>query len=245
VTKIAALSSGANTDIGSKRKFLFPPDLVLAKDTPPSGMSPTHYAVLLGSGDREHPFDTTVQNTFFMVKDRDATSSTEGTVNATTRSINVPSSGSSDTPISSSDVFDATNVEGVNEFGWKIDLNPGEKVVGSSVTISATTFFNTNQPSATAGGGACGSNLGIARQYLVSYVDAAATTDLNALGTLSIANRSTIHAGGGYLPSPVPVVVEIDGKRYQAVISGTSVASPPGLTLDARVRTYWYKEIDQ
>ncbi|HUG78359.1 MAG TPA: hypothetical protein VML57_12845, partial [Burkholderiales bacterium] len=95
------------------------------------------------------------------------------------------------------------------------------------------------------GGGACGSNLGIARQYLVSYVDAAATTDLNALGTLSIANRSTIHAGGGYLPSPVPVVVEIDGKRYQAVISGTSVASPPGLTLDARVRTYWYKEIDQ
>ena len=33
---------------------------------------------------------------------------------------------------------------------------------------------------------------------------------LVSLGTLSIANRSTIHAGGGYLPSPVPVVVEID-----------------------------------
>ena len=245
VTKIAALSSGTNTDIGGKRKFLFPPDLVLAKDTPSSG-SPTHYAVLIGSGDREHPFDTTVQNSFFMVKDRDAVSSTEGVENTTTRSIAVPSSSSTVVPIISSDVFNATNVVGVNDFGWKIDLNGGEKVVGNSVTIAGTTFFNTNQPSATAGGGACGSNLGIARQYLVSYVDAAATTDLNALGTLSIANRSTIHAGGGYLPSPVPIVVEIDpGKVDQVVCAGVTCREAPGLTLDTRSRTYWYKEIDQ
>jgi type IV pilus assembly protein PilY1 len=78
----------------------------------------------------------------------------------------------------------------------------------------------------------------------VNYVDASATTDLNGLGTLSIANRSTIHAGGGYLPSPVPVMVDIDGKRYQAVISGTAVQTPPGVPLDARVRTYWYRELD-
>lgn len=240
VTKIAALSSGINTDITGKRKFLFPPDLVLAKD----GLG-THFAVLIGSGDREHPFDANVQNAFFMIKDRDASGLEEGVENASTKSINVPNSTATLLPISSTDVFDATNVDGVNDFGWKINLRAGEKNVGTAVTISSTTFFNTNQPSSTAGGGSCGSNLGIARQYLVSYVDASATTDLNALGTLSIANRSTIHAGGGYLPSPVPVVVEIDGKRYQAVISGTSVQNPPGLTLDSRVRTYWYREIDQ
>jgi type IV pilus assembly protein PilY1 len=240
VTKIAALSSGTNTEIGSKRKFLFPPDLVFAKD----GTGP-HLVVLLGSGDREHPFDTTIQNTFFMIKDRDATSSSGGAINSTTRSIAAASSGSSVAPVTTTDVFDATNVNGANQFGWKIDLRSGEKTVGSAVTISSTVFFNTNQPDASVGGGSCGSNLGIARQYLVSYVDAGATTDLNGLGTLSVANRSVVHKGGGYLPSPVPVVVEIDGKRYQAVISGTAVKSPPGLTLDARVRTYWYREIDQ
>lgn len=245
VTKIAAFSSGTNTTISGKRKFLFPPDLVLSKDVPASG-SPTFFAVLLGSGDREHAFDANVQNAFFMVKDRDdAIGSPAAADNSTTRSINASTPPGSPPPVTSTDVFDATNVSGVNDFGWKIDIGAGEKVVGSAVTIAGTTFFNTNQPSATAGGGACGSNLGIARQYLVSYVDAAATTDLNALGTLSIANRSTIYAGGGYLPSPVPVVVEIDGKKYQAVISGTSVQTPPGLTLDARIRTYWYREIDQ
>ena len=244
VTRIAALSDGLNTSITGKRKFQFPPDLVLSKDTPPGGMSPTFFSVLLGSGDREHPFDATVQNSFYMVKDRDSASAPTGVVNNSTKSINTPSSGSTDAPFTPSTLFDATNVSGVNEFGWKIDLFAGEKVVGSAVTIAGTTFFNTNQPSSAAGGGACGSNLGIAREYLVSYLDAAATTDLNALGTLSIANRSAIHAGGGYLPSPVPVVVEIGGKKYQAVISGTAVQSPPGLSLDARVRTYWYKEVD-
>lgn len=245
VTKIAALSTGGSSDITGKRKFLFPPDLVLSKDNQTSPPSPVYFSVLLGSGDREHPFDANVVNSFYMIKDRDANSlSFDGVENVTTLSI-AGASLSTDLPITSTDVFDATNVSGVNSFGWKIDLAAGEKSVGSAVTISGTTFFNTNQPSSTAGGGACGSNLGIARQYLVSYTDAAATTDLNGLGTLSIANRSTIHAGGGYLPSPVPVVVEIDGKKYQAVISGTSVQTPPGLTLDARLRTYWYKEVDQ
>jgi type IV pilus assembly protein PilY1 len=232
VTKIAALSTGSSSDIAGKRKFLFPPDIVLSKDSLGS-----HFAVLLGSGDREHPFDTTVQNSFFMVKDR-------GAENTTTYSIAAGPS-SSDLPVAFTDVFNATNVDGVNDFGWRIDLLPGEKNVGSAVTVSGTTFFNTNQPSSTAGGGACGSNLGIARQYLVSYTDASATKDLNGLGSLSTANRSKIHSGGGYLPSPVPIVVEIDGKKHQVVCSGIVCTNPGGLTLDARLRTYWYKEIDQ
>ena len=43
----------------------------------------------------------------------------------------------------------------------------------------------------------------------------------------------------------MPIVVEIDGKKYQVVCSGITCTSPGGLTLDARLRTYWYKEIDQ
>ena len=247
VTRIAGLSSGGATDIVNKRKFLFPPDLVFGTD----GVG-NYTAVLLGTGDREHPFDANVLNAFYMLKDRDTSdpgNPQAGATNSTSVKISGFATSPTGDPIThdnagTTGVFDATSAEGSNDRGWKIHLGSGEKVVSSAVTISGTTFFNTNQPSSTAGGGACGSNLGIAREYLVGFADAAATVDLNASGTISVADRSTIHAGGGYLPSPVPVVVEIDGKRYQAVISGTSVQSPPGLTLEKRTRVYWYREVD-
>ncbi|HEU4646196.1 MAG TPA: hypothetical protein VFS80_11620, partial [Burkholderiales bacterium] len=247
VTRIAGISSGGATDIVNKRKFLFPPDIVFGTD----GVG-NYAAVLMGTGDREHPFDTNVVNAFYMFKDRD--SSDPGNPQAgATNSTSVKIASFATTPTGdptthdnpgTTGVFDATNTEGANDRGWKIHIGSGEKVVSSAVTISGTTFFNTNQPSSAAGGGACGSNLGIAREYLVGFADAAATVDLNASGTISISDRSTIHSGGGYLPSPVPVVVEIDGKRYQAVISGTSVQSPPGLALEKRTRVYWYKEVE-
>ena len=247
VTKIAAFNSTSATDSANKRKFLFPPDLVFGTDA-----SGNYTAVLLGSGDREHPFDTVVVNRFYMIKDRDGSSGTP--TDGATNSSSVKISGFSPAPtgsvITDGDVFDATNTalvdgtdaQGLN--GWKITLAAGEKVVSSATSVAGTVFFNTNQPSSTAGGGSCGSNLGIAREYLVGFADAAATVDLNATGGITISDRSTIHAGGGYLPSPVPVVIEIDGKKYQAVISGTSVQTPPGLTLEKRTRQYWYKEID-
>jgi type IV pilus assembly protein PilY1 len=239
VTKIAALSYGANTQISTKLKFLFAPDIVFAKDS----IGP-HTAVLIGSGDREHPFDSIVQNSFFMIKDRDAMGSSDGVMNSTTKSISVSTSGSSAAPISSSDVFDATDVDGVNQFGWKIDLRSGEKTVAMAVTVGGTTFFNTNQPDSGAGGGTCGSNLGVARQYLVSYVDASATRDLNGLGGLSIANRSAVQAGGGFMPGGIPIVAEIDGQRYQGVCSGPKCDQAGSLPLDTRLRTYWYRELD-
>jgi type IV pilus assembly protein PilY1 len=246
-TTIARLSSSTDTDVANKRKFLFPPDLVFGTDG-----TGNYTAVLLGSGDREHPFDTTVVNRFYMLKDRD--SSAAGNLSGATNSTSVKMSGFSTSPTGSpltdADVFDASNaalVSGTDPLGlngWKIILGGGEKVISSATSVAGTVFFNTNQPSSTAGGGACGSNLGIAREYLVGFADAAATTDLNGVGGVTISDRSTIHEGGGYLPSPVPVVVEIDGKRYQAVISGTSVQTPPGLTLEKRTRQYWYRQID-
>jgi type IV pilus assembly protein PilY1 len=246
VTKIANLSSSTDTDIANKRKFLFPPDLVFATD------SSNYTAVLLGSGDREHPFSTVVSNRFYMLKDRDASSGSPqaGATNSTSVSINGITPSPTGSPFTDGDLFDATNVivDGSDPSrsgnGWKITMATGEKIVSSATTMAGTTYFNTNQPSSAAGGGACGSNLGIAREYQINFADASATTDLNAVGGITIADRSTIHAGGGYLPSPVPVVVEIDGQKYQAVISGTSVQTPPGLTLEKRTRSYWYKELD-
>ena len=249
VTKLASI---ANTSAASgRRKFLFAPDVVYNGSTD---------AVLMGSGDREHPFDTTVINRMYMFKDAGAlTDPVSG--NVSTRPALSPA-GTNPTFVESA-MFDATSnciqtagacASGVTpadalgslnaSSGWFITLDSGEKVIGGAVTLAGTTFFNTNLPSASAGGGACGSNLGIAREYQVSFSDASSVNDLNPGGGLTISDRFTVHAGGGYLPTPVPVVVQIDGQTVQAVISGVSVQQAPGATLQSRLRKYWYKEME-
>jgi Tfp pilus tip-associated adhesin PilY1 len=253
VTKLATLAD--QTTAAGRRKFLFPPDVVGQQ-----GFD----AVLIGSGDREHPFDSTITNRFYMLKDRggDAGAVTgtttcdptilEGTISDASCTPN-PVAGLSD--LTSNCIQDAAGCVGTEtqgtvsaklgtDRGWFITLGSGEKVVGNAISIGGTTFFNTNQPSATAGGGTCGSNLGVARQYQVATADATATSDLNAVGGLTAADRSLIHAGGGYLPSPVHVVVRLGDQIVEAVISGVQVATPPGASLSARLRKYWYREID-
>lgn len=249
VTKFASLSGSAISD---KRKFLFSPDVVLSKDA-----AGNFDAVLLGTGDREHPFDATVTNRFYMLKDRvtglDATGQAT-IVDATFDATTYPNG-----------LFDATNnclqdtavcaagstarQDAVNSLagarGWKITLLPGEKNVGTATTLAGTTYFNTNQPTGSASGASCESNLGVARQYAVSFADATVPPPPPGVtGGITAAYRSTVVEGGGYLPSPVPLIVEIGGKKYQAVISGTQLQTPGGLTLGARIRTYWYRKLE-
>src|SRR6185436_16107143 len=107
-----------------------------------------------------------------------------------------------------------------------------------------TTFFNTTQPSGSAGGGSCGSNLGIARSYQVSFADATATTELNGVSGLTTSDRSQTLAGGGFPPSPVPLVVQIDGQTKEGVQIGPDTKTPPGSVLESRMRSYWYRKVE-
>ncbi|HKB82492.1 MAG TPA: hypothetical protein VKD04_04705, partial [Burkholderiales bacterium] len=249
VTKLASVASTAAAS--GRRKFQFAPDVVY---------NGSFDAVLIGSGDREHPFDTTVINRMYMFKDT-GTLTTPVAGNVSTNPALSPA-GTNPTIIESA-MFDASSdciqvaaacgtgvtpadaLASLNSSsGWFITLSSGEKVIGGAVTLAGTTFFNTNLPSASAGGGACGSNLGIAREYQVSFADASSVNDLNPGGGLTVADRFAVHAGGGYLPTPVPVVVQINGQTVQAVISGVSVQQAPGATLQSRLRKYWYKEVE-
>lgn len=219
--------------IGNTRKFLYPPDVVYGKDARGS-----YDAVLIGSGDREHPFDQTITNRFYMFKDRmtglsgagQATITENDLYNATANLIQVGTDAEKT----------AAETSLVGSKGWYITLGIGEKVVTSAVTMAGSTFFSTNQPSAVEPG-TC-ANLGIARTYTVSYKDATATMNYDALEGLTTADRSTPVPGGGYPPSPVPVIVEIDGQKREAVVSGTNVLTPPGTKLETRRRVFWFKE---
>lgn len=261
VTKIAEIAdttaTDANGNLSGLRKFLFPPDVVYGDGEFNGGSD--FDSILIGSGDREHPFDSTVQNRFYMIKDEgtaplaaagtavtsnldedDLFDATNNCVQDTTQSCGgVTSDLNNDGVVDAADAALAINTED----GWYITLLPGEKVVGNAVTLNSITFFNTNEPTSAAST-SCNSDLGTARQYQVRYGNATVLEDKNVDGSLTAADRGVIKPGGGYLPSPVPVVVEIDGVIHEGVISGTTVDQPPGAALGARLRKFWYKEIE-
>ncbi|MBI1731384.1 MAG: hypothetical protein HYR49_01280 [Gammaproteobacteria bacterium] len=222
------------------RKFLFPPDVVYGVDD-----DGTFYdAVLLGSGDREHPFDTTVVNRFYMFKDEGTGTAADTSNLVETDLFDATSNCIQDEDACTGDDTPDTALEDLaDKDGWFITLDPGEKVVGNAVTLNNVTFFNTNVPSSEADADLnCNSDLGEARQYKVLFDSAEALADQNNSGSITKLDRFTEHPGGGYLPSPVPVVVEIDDKVYEGVISGVAVDKPPGSLLNARLRKFWYKE---
>jgi Tfp pilus tip-associated adhesin PilY1 len=237
VTRLALLADHSSEPDGL-RKFLFPPDVVYHEDG--------YDAVLIGAGDREHPFDESVVNRFYMLKDEGTGTSPvtqdldeSDLFDATSNCIQDSSacdSGAGETPETA--LADLASAD-----GWYITLGEGEKVVGSAVTLNNVTFFNTNQPSSSAPT-SCTSDLGIARQYKVLFDDATAVADQNIDGSIDALDRATVHPGGGYLPSPVPVVVEIDGQIHEGVISGVAVDEPPGSLLNARLRKFWYREME-
>ena len=213
ITKFAELAGTGE----HARKFLYPPDAVALE----SG----GYAILIGSGDREHPFDTTTRNRFYMVRDAlNITYPARCTGNAS----------------ATCELFDATTNSTIpnTDKGWYMDLGVGEKVVGGAVTLAGTTFFPTNEWTPPAPG-SCTSELGIARIYGISYLNASATMYFNGSTETT---RSMEVPGGGFPPSPVPTLIEIDDQFYQGVISGPTVVTPPGLALDKRKLIYWYRQ---
>jgi type IV pilus assembly protein PilY1 len=217
------------------RKFLHRVDVVYGSDA-----NGKYDAVLIGSGDREHPFDMSVQNRFYMIKDRAYLPTAPATA--------LPTINEADLYDASADCLQECTGTALGDAqaallaasGWYFDLHSGEKVVGAATTISGNVFFNTNQPSSTA----CASTLGIAREYEVNYIDATAVRDLKVDGVLTDDDRSAEHAGGGLLPEPVPILVEINDENYQGVVSGPSVREVDTLPIGARLRTYWHKQVD-
>lgn len=273
VHKLASLGFAASQTNADRRKFLYQPSVVPASDS-----NGPFDAVLLGSGDREHPFngygDSThplsaaVTNRFYMLKDRnvsaiqafDPAKQCPAANTSQSASFVITDSGASVVGSAALPVFQdltSTNLA-VNSIpgsldqacGWFITLEQGEKVVGSAVTVAGTTFFNTNKPSPPASG-LCTTNLGIAREFAVNYLNAGAVIDNTSGGGLTLADRFAVHPGGGFLPSPVPVVVNLappggsmPAKSIEGICIGTDCKKTPSGGFGARIRTYWYKEIE-
>ncbi len=245
VHKIASVGFDSFNNKTHRRKFLYPPDVVYSSD--PTG---SFDAVLLGTGDRENPFNgfgsllfplsNAVENHFYMFKDRSVSGEFSGSV------------------ITLSDLYDATSnvlqdgtdiqkqlasTQLAESEGIVLKLNTGEKVVTSAITLGGTTYFSTNQPNSE-DTGSCAGSLGTARQYEFSFKDFTALNNQNDDETLNSDDRITVRPGGGFPPSPVPIVVELEGTIHEVVCSGVSCEKVEGEPLNTRYRTYWYEEFD-
>lgn len=239
---LASLGTSSSTDYANMRRFLYPPDVVYTK----SGYD----AILIGSGNREYPFGMGVENYFYMLKDLDQ-NETNGPV---TDQAVIYHNGTQLYDVTYNLIQTGTQTEATGALnilnsaanrGWKMgflmeDANgnlipaKGTKVVGSAITLGGVTYFNTNRPTPP-DVNSCESNRGEARAYAVSFLDA--TYDAS-----TTSGRYTVVPGGGYPPSPVPVVVDIGGQVYSAVISGTQVYKPPQVQFGNRKRVFWYTE---
>lgn len=240
MTRIASLGcDAAPCTVGgvTNRKFLFGPEVVV---------TPYYNAVLLGSGDREHPLQThtvttTVQNGFFMLKDKpdDEAWFDEEAAHCGGQSLlcvnSLTAFGNTETPPATA-AFDETK-------GWYLKLSSSEQVVTSAVVLYGTVTFSTHMPTTP---DLCGANLGTARVYNVSYLTATA-----ASGDVPFEKV----AGGGLPPSPVSGMVTVSNPTTGEpmtvpFIMGSSPDSPLEVDLKTggagaagnKERVYWYIE---
>lgn len=227
--------TGANA-----RRFLFMPDVILGT---------TFDSILIGSGNREKPFDTTINDRFYMLMDKH-----EWTVDADADGVlDADADGVPDAAvITEADLLTAgqvdaagnlipLNLSAVGVRGWKLNLQAGERVVGGATSAFNVVYFVTNIPPTYTDADLleCKSNLGTARLYAVSYLNA-----LPALFTVSGSpSYYTEVAGGGLLPTPVLAQVrDDDGKVATVVISGSASAQVGAA--GKKTNRWWNRAID-
>jgi type IV pilus assembly protein PilY1 len=211
VTQLASLG-GASGD-ATRRKFLFQPDVVVTKN---------YAAVLVGSGDREHPLQIqsgayNTINRFYMIRDTKTGPDAQSTP-AWSMVVDNSSSTTASAPTPSGVLFDSstTAFDPTSSYkGFYLVLNQnaqsatssstlGEQVVNASTTIGGFTYFGTNQPKP-ADANSCSANLGNARGYKISF--------------LTGSGGFTLFDGGGLPPSPVAGLVTVN-------VNGTDTVLP-------------------
>ena len=245
VRKVAALSGSAASQ---KRRFLNTPDVVKFDDQWDS--------ILIGSGDREHPYDTAVTDRFYMIKDVHArdddllldivTDSSDTDV----ADLGIGNESSTLADLTANVLQDASNgsYQTTKDTlaaarGWKILMTqvPGEKVVTSATTLAGTTIFGTSTPPAATTPGQCSSGLGKAFVYAIDFKDATAKLDLDP-ATPGLERGAA--AGLGLPANPAPFVTEIQGKLQEGVIIPPTVIQPSATPVGQRYRVFWNLSVD-
>lgn len=229
-TQIASLgcATAATCTSPGNRKFLFGPDVVVDGEK---------NILLIGSGDREKPLNTsnTTSNYYFKIDDMPALTtylSSESVANCT---------GVSMLCLASLQPVVAGTVSTIpsTKKGWYLALDANEQVVTSGVTVFGVSYFSTNKP-VTPNPNSCSANLGSSKAYAVSYVNGANPNGTNAV-------PFTYLPQGGLPPSPVAGKVTLDDGTTVPFIIGAKgpletmqLINTNSAKVSTKVRSYWF-----
>lgn len=253
----SAIEIAQLSETNHARKFISGPNVV---------QYGSYNAVLIGSGDREHPLvgsyacnnyaasdpgavpGTYVTNQFYMIKDKPNAYPTDA---GGARVMITPSDLTDVTSGTTTVIADDGSTQVVpfteqliGQYGWKFDFGPCEQSVNKPLTVAGVTYFGTHAPSPDAGS-SCVANLGAARGYAVDFL-----TGNPATGNV----RSAPFLGGGMPPSPVAGVVDVDGTKLPFIIGGVDTTEAYASALQGskveinpsgqRYRVFWYIQED-
>ncbi len=186
----------ANQGVSNKRKVFYPPDVTLESN---------YEMIFFGTGDREHPKDTSKVNRLYAIKDRGLSTLSETNLYDATDDL--------------VQTGDAAQINALNsKEGWYIRLgaNAGEKCLSNSVLFYGVIYYTTFQPTFDpTGTDPCFMSQGIARLYALDYRTGNAVFNLDHVGTLGDLGQSDRSTEIGVsIPSGVIITF----------ISGTTVA---------------------
>jgi type IV pilus assembly protein PilY1 len=197
----------APDDGGNDRRFFHRPDFVPSADD-----TGAFDAIIIGSGNRADPKETTASNWLYMLKDR-----------------NVVTDSFAGTPYNHADYDAASNEFGFGDItdtcindadciyedllnGWKLQLEQnGEKALAHPLTAFGTIFFTTFLPegSAADAGSDCAPSEGAGRLYAIKLNNGAPVNNYNAGDggdeNLTKADRFSPLASGGIPAEVVPI----------------------------------------
>jgi type IV pilus assembly protein PilY1 len=222
----------ANSLTSDKRKIFYPPDVTLEKD------SGNYEMLFFGTGDREHPKESTNINRLYAIKDKNpsAVLTENDLVDVTQDLLQDPGA----TQTQKTNVLNAL----MEKNGWyiKLDENPGEKCLSSPVVFYGVVYFTSFAPNFGSVSDPCFVGEGTGRVYALKYKtgDAVFNLDGSLDGTISRSDRSATIGTG----IPSGVIITIIGGRGVAYVgvggpNGPRVPRPDLLNAKSLVSVYW------
>jgi type IV pilus assembly protein PilY1 len=259
VYKVASLrTASAASGSNNYRKFLYQMDVVFGD---------SYDSLLIGSGNRERPFDMSTEDRFYMLKDSSEINATPTTITEDTANNILCDVTDNVVPIDVSCAADSTDagclaratanacLADAGNKGWFFRLCSGEKVVNTALTLAGAVTFGTNVPYGSSclpapAVNQCTPNTGEGRLYMVDLKTGAPMSNADGLSSFTGADRY-VKVGGGFPPSATQIVTKVcdpSGGNCQItniVCSGSHCLQPPSTEIGRRYRIFWHMDADK
>jgi len=232
--RIADLAGAAAEDA---RRFYYPPDVATVSDE-----SGKYDALVISSGFRAHPLNTTIHDRIYMIKDKQTaftTTYTTDVVESDLKNVTLNLAGGEGGTEAARDA-ELALIQAAE--GWYINLSDefnsdawvGEKGLSEALILEGVAVVTTYTPNVQPAENTCGPSLGLGKVFYLDILDATPAFPSSVDARLE-RHTQLIHSG---IP-PSPNIIVPDGGDPCIAIGAT--CTPPPLGLGTR-KTYWYEE---